>query len=102
MLADRTMAGLKMISYAHVENRKNIFIKGRESVEDMSFDLNPQNNEDRVTNCLSIVKNTCFDINSFEILFHSICGLLYDVISIFCLSSICYCINPLFSYLPFF
>jgi hypothetical protein len=86
MLAGRTVAGLKKISYTHVENRKNMFIKGRESVDDMSFDLNPQNNGDQVTNCLYIVMNKRFDINSSEIIFHSICGLLYDVISIFCLS----------------
>jgi hypothetical protein len=69
VLADRTVVGLKMISYTHVEIRKNIFLKGRESVDDMSFNWKPQNNGDQVTNCLSIVNNTCLDINLSQILF---------------------------------
>jgi len=53
---------------------------------DMSFYWKHENNGNQVTNCLSILKNTRLDINWSEMLFRSICALLYDVISIFCLS----------------
>jgi len=49
LFADRTQAGLRMFSYNHVEIWKNIFIKGRVSVEDLSFEWNPENNGDQVT-----------------------------------------------------
>jgi hypothetical protein len=63
LLADRTVAGLRMISCNDVEFWKNIFIKGRESVEGISFDWKPENDGDQVTNCPYIVKNMRLDNN---------------------------------------
>lgn len=39
MLADSTVVGLRMISYAHIEIQKNIFIEGRLYVDDVEFRL---------------------------------------------------------------
>jgi len=49
MFVDRKLACLKMIDYTHMEIQKNVFIKGRLSVGDMSFDWKSETNGYQVT-----------------------------------------------------
>jgi hypothetical protein len=63
MLADMTLAGLKMIGYTHAEIQKNVFIERRVSVDDTSFDWEPKIWENKLQNCPSIIKNTLLDLN---------------------------------------
>jgi len=49
MLADKTQAGLRMISYAYIEIQKNVLIEGRLSVDDMGFDWKSETNGDQLT-----------------------------------------------------
>ena len=49
MLADRTLVGLRMISDAHIEIQKIVFIEGHLSVGDMRFDWKSETNGDQVT-----------------------------------------------------
>ena len=46
MLADRTLVGLRMISDAHIEIQKIVFIEGHLSVGDMSFEWKSETNGD--------------------------------------------------------
>jgi len=63
MLADRTVADLKVIGYTHVEIKKNVFIERRVAVDETSFDWKPKKWENKLQNCPSIVKNTLLDLN---------------------------------------
>jgi hypothetical protein len=49
MFVDRTLAGLKMFEYTHINIQKNVFINGRFSVGDMNFDWKSETNGDHVT-----------------------------------------------------
>jgi hypothetical protein len=49
MFADRPLADLRMIIYAHIEIQKNVFVEGRFCVDCMSFVWKSESNGDQVT-----------------------------------------------------